>query len=395
VALLSRRFGTQYIDEVEDAVQWALTQAIDSWHSNKPDNPTAWLYRVACRHIISELRTHQRRTQLLQTHHPQQTEAKPEDADIPFAQEIADSMLRMLFVACHPKIPVESQLVFTLKSLCGFSIKEISIRLFLSEANVYKRFSRAKQYLQGQTDTLDALTDDTMVTRLTPVHSVLYLVFTEGYLSSHVDTAIREDLCHESFRLTHLLSKSPYCNAETDALLALITFHLARMSSRGNQLDGLLLLEEQDRSLWDKKLVHMGMSLLAKSARGHAISRYHIEASIAAEHCLAPSLKETRWDKIVEAYELLEHIAASPMYSLNRAIALAEWKGPEAGIALLKSTDTPIWLERSYYWYAVKADLLYRCNDTIQAIKYTKLAIANAPTEDIKHLLTKRTQLYQ
>ena len=213
-ALLSRRLGIQHLDAVEDAVQWALTQALDSWQGNNiPDNPSAWLYQVAYRQLLSEFRSTKRRSELLNQYVSFGEDSDKNDTDevagISFTGELTDSLLRMLFIACHEELPVESQLVFTLKSLCGFNVREIALRLFISEANVYKRFSRAKQFLKKQSLQIETLTENEINTRLPLVHRILYLLFTEGYLSSHIDNAIRQDLCAESIRLTKLLVDIP------------------------------------------------------------------------------------------------------------------------------------------------------------------------------------------
>lgn len=391
VALLSRRMSIQHIDAIEDAVQWSLTQALEFWcRDSIPNNPSAWLYQVAYRHLLSEFRVKKRRGSLLTKHFIIDDEAQ-EHEEIPFSGEISNSMLRVLFVACNEAIPIESQLVFTLKSLCGFSIREISFRLFITEANVYKRFGRAKQHLKNQTIELDSLTDAELNDRLPSIHRVLYLVFTEGYLSSHPDRAIRQDLCKEAIRLATLLAESKLGNVpDSYALLALMYFHLARIQTREDDFGALLLLEQQDRHKWNKQQITLGMTFLAQSGSGDTISRYHVEAGIAAEHCLSPSFKQTRWDNIVASYELLERIAPSPLHLLNRAIATAEWKDPHAGLAVLNSSDMPNWLNRSYYWYAVQADLVFRCGETARGREYAKLAIDEAPTEQIKQLLFKR-----
>ncbi len=230
-----------------------------------------------------------------------------------------------------------------------------------------------------------------MKTRLPMVHRVLYVLFTEGYLSSQNKLAIRKDLCEEALRLTLLLSDSKVGNVPTSyALLALMHFHVAKMSTRQDDSGALLLLEQQDRSQWDQSYITKGMSYLQQSAQGDAISRYHVEASIAVEHCLAPSFNETPWHKIVASYQLLERIAPSVLHRLNQAIAMAQWQGPEAGLAVLQSMDIPSWLERSYYWHAVQADLQYRCGLFALAHKSAELAIQTAPTKDIKDLLHNR-----
>ncbi|NRA16627.1 MAG: sigma-70 family RNA polymerase sigma factor [Oceanospirillaceae bacterium] len=392
VALLLRRFGVQHLDAIEDAVQWAMAQALDFWcRDSIPDAPSAWLYRVAYRHLISEFRTTQRRNSLITEHLSTLASEVIELEEASFAGEMSDSMLRMMFITGSDAIPIESQLVFTLKSLCGFSIREIALRLFITEANVYKRFSRAKAQLKTQTLELDMLSNDQMLARLPSVHRVLYLLFTEGYLSSHNDTAIRRDLCEEAIRLTSLLAASNVGDVPAGyALLALMHFHLARISTRQDEFGSLLLLEQQDRHKWNKQQITLAMTFLAQSANGDIISRYHVEASIAAEHCLSPSFSQTPWEKIVASYELLHNIAPSALHRLNQAIATAEWKGPEAGLAVLKSTDFPEWLGRSYHWYTVYSDLLLRSGEITLGRKYADLAIATAPTDSIKRLLSKR-----
>lgn len=390
VASLVARVGVDNIDRVEDAVQRAMTQALSHWSKDKePDNHVAWLYKVAFRSLMSELKKSKRHQQL-----ESQLEAQPnEDRDTPFAQELNDSMLRMLLIASDNSIPIESQLVFILKSLCGFSTKEIALRLFITEANVYKRYSRAQSALKDLPNLLDSLTDSHIVERMPSVHRVLYLVFTEGYLSSHADLAIRKDLCEEATRLTQTLllsklGKSP----ESYALLALMLFNLARMNSREDEF-GLVLLQHQNRKDWDKDQLVLAFGYLQKSAYGEQLSRYHIEAGIAAEHCLAPSFEQTRWDKIVQSYELLERVNPSPIHMLNRAVAIAEWKGADEALAILESVDMPSWLVRSYHWFAVLADLQLRCGNMQSAKINREQAIELAPSKHIQQLLAKRLQV--
>src|SRR5262245_14659366 len=169
---------------------------------------------------------------------------------------------------------------------------------------------------------------------------MLYLLFNEGYSSAQPDRVIRRELCDEALRLAFMLREDPAgALPETDALIALMCFHAARFAARVDGMGGLLLLEEQDRSLWDRELIRRGLVHLTRSARGATLSRYHAEAGIAAEHCLAPSYRETNWEEIVQRYEVLERIAPSPLNVLNRAIALSEWKGPAAGLAALETVE--------------------------------------------------------
>jgi len=396
VASLLRRVGVQHIDAVEDAVQYAIMRALEFWcRDDVPVTPSAWLYQVAYRQLISEFRHTKRRKELLAEQLTPVDNDFIEQSEIPPANEMGDSLLRMLFVTCNNVIPIESQLVFTLKSLCGFSVREIALRLFISEANVYKRYSRARQHLKKQPIELDNLSHCDMEVRLPMVHRVLYLVFTEGYLSSHNDMAIRIDLCEEAIRLVLLISEKTVGDVpETYALLALMYFHLSRMNARQDDSGALLLLEQQDRSQWNEQYIKIALGYLQQSTHGSTISRYHVEASIAAEHCLALSFKQTRWDKIVASYELLERIAPSVMHQLNRAIAIAEWQDPNAGLAILESMDIPIWLNQSHHLSAVLADLQYRSGKTQLAHKSAKQAIQKAPTANIEKLLHKRFEKY-
>jgi RNA polymerase sigma-70 factor (ECF subfamily) len=296
----------------------------------------------------------------------------------------------MLFVCCDDAIPVESQVVLALKTLCGFSIREIALRLFTAEANVYKRLGRARSRLRALPPRMDA-TLEQCSPRLPAVHKILYLLFTEGYLSLHADTAIRRELCGEAIRLASTLAEHPAGQApETFALLALMHLHAARIAARRDGSGGLLLLEEQDRSLWDQHEVAVGLAWLARSAHGDVFSRYHAEAGIAAEHCLAPSFRETRWSKVVECYSLLEQAAPSAIHTLNRAVAVAEWQGPAAGLAVLHGFAPPTWLEGSYLWAAVLADLHRRDGNAEAAKRFRTLACDAAPTPAISDLLRRR-----
>ena len=391
VAMLSQRVGVHKIEAVEDAVQSALMSALESWTvAGLPDNPSAWLFRVAHNNIMGESRQRSSRRRILEQSAMEDIVA-PEDApEIFLAGEVRDDLLRMLFVCCDEAIPVESQLVLALKTLCGFSIREIALRLFISEANVYKRLGRARNRLRALPRP-EALVGEQYAARLPAVHKILYLLFTEGYLSSHAQTAIRRELCNEAIRLAALLVEYPLGQTpETFALLALMHLHVARITARQDGSGGLLLLEEQDRGLWDRQGIQVGLQWLAKSAAGDYFSQYHAEAGIAAEHCLAPSFQETRWHKVVECYSLLEQVAPSAIHKLNRAVAVAQWQGPTAGLAVLEGFEPPTWLAGSYLWAAVQADLHRRCGNAQAAERYRDAALKSAPSQAVKELLQRR-----
>ncbi len=395
VATLSRRVGVHSIKDVEDAVQSALMTALETWTiAGLPDNPPAWLFRVAHNNLLGELRRRTGRRRILEQNVTEDIDALENGPESFLAGEVRDDLLRMLFVCCDEAIPVESQLVLALKTLCGFGIREIALRLFASEANVYKRLGRARSRLRELPFRPGELTGEQYSSRLPAVHRILYLVFTEGYLSSHAETAIRRELCDEAIRLATLLAEHPAGNApETFALLALMHLHAARMTARLDSSGGLLLLEEQDRELWDQQGVQIGLEWLARSSQGDSFSRYHAEAGIAAEHCLARSFQETRWDRVVECYALLERIAPSAIHKLNRAVAVAEWQGPAEGLAVLEGFEPPTWLAGSYIWAAVQADLHRRCGNVHTANRYREVACKLAPTPAVKELLQRRLQI--
>lgn len=375
VSILSRRFGLDRMELCEDAAQTALLRATQSWSSKLPDEPGAWLYRVAHNHVLDELRREKRDQRYL-------GEVSAGYAE----QEVRDDVLRLLFVCADPAIPPESQLVLALKTLCGFSTDEIALRLFQSRDAINKRLQRARLRLceHVEVQSIDP-------NRVQSVLHMLYLLFNEGYSSAQPERVIRRELCDEALRLALMLREEPAGKRpETDALVALMCFHAARFEARVDGMGGLLLLEEQDRSLWDPELIQRGLVHLARSARGETLSRYHAEAGLAAEHCLAPSYAETDWQEIVRLYDMLERVAPSPLNVLNRAIACAQWKGPEAGLAALETLEAPSWLRGYYLWDATLGELHRRCGNRDRALAHTQRALATAPTNPERALLERR-----
>ena len=392
VAMLVRRVGSRHLEAIEDAVQSSLLAAVESWpRSVVPDNPSAWLYRVAHNQLAGELRRGGRQGELAVEHARAAFEATIEAPFVPLSGDVRDDLLRMLFVCCDDAIPLESQLVLALKTLCGFDVREIAERLFMTEANVYKRVGRARARLHEVPLQAADLTDAQLASRIPAVQVILYTLFTEGYLSSHVAGAIRRELCDEARRLTEVLAEHPMgATPPTFALLALMHLHSARMAARQDGSGGLLLLEEQDRSLWDRGEIQIGLSWLARAADGDVFSRYHAEAGIAAEHCLAPSFAETRWDRIVECYDLLERVAPSALHTLNRAVAVAEHRGPEHGLTVLAGLEPPSWLLGSYQWAAVLSDLHRRAGHADVAARYRESTLESAPSDAIRAALARR-----
>lgn len=392
VALLSRRVGLQHLDSVEDAVQGALLAALETWvRSGSPDRPTAWLFRAAHNLLMTDLRQCARRRELT-AFWSAGADIPVEEASEPALQaDMQDDLLRMLFACCDDSIPPESQLVFALKTLCGFEVREIAQRLFASDASVYKRLQRARDHLRAHAPGFSAWGPELIASRLPAVQCVLYLMFAEGHLSSHPQTPVRRELCDEAKRLTLLLAEHPLAGTpETFALMALMHLHAARMASRQHEGDALLLLDEQNRSLWDRDEIGAGLSWLARSASGSSVSRYHAEAGIAAEHCLAPTTARTRWDRIVECYELLERLAPSAMHTLGKALAVAELRGPACGLAVLERLRPQAEQAGAYPWHAALADLHRRCGHVERARHHQDRALAAAPSQPVADALRRR-----
>ncbi len=359
-----------------------------------PGDPGAWLYTVAHNQMLGDLRKQGGRSRILENAADGFDGGGIPPATAHFSGEVKDDMLRMLFICCNETIPRESQLVLALKTLCGFSTAEIGFRLFATEANVHKRLARARERLSEGSAELQTPPLETLGNRLSGVLDVLYLLFNEGYLSSHPEQAVRNELCEEAIRLTALLAEHPVgARSETFALLALMHLHTARLPGRMDGAGGLLLLEEQDRSLWDEGRIRIGLEWLARGAVGETFSRFHAEAGIAAEHCLAPSFGETRWKEIVDLYAMLERISPSPLHTLNKAVAMAEWQGAEAGLSVLEGLLPTSRMSGFYLWEAVFSDLNRRAGNIEIARQHQVKALESAPTEALRALLRRRLDL--
>ena len=325
VAVLTRAFGVRYLDMVEDTVQEALLAAMETWgRQGVPANPSGWIYRVARNRMLDRLRrgkTYQRVLGLAK-----QTEDGIDSLITDWLQEehLPDSLLRMIFVCCHPALDRRSRLAVTLKILCGFSLNEIARGLLISPEAAKKRVQRAKKTLADQEIQVELPPPDDLPERLGAVQEVLYLLFNEGYSATEGAEPLRDDICEEAARLCHLLANhESFGTPETRALLALMLAHSARLEARTDTAGGVVLLAEQDRSRWDRRLIAHAESWLARSKTANP-GRFHYEAAISLVHCHAASASETDWPLIVQYYDRLLAIHDSPLYRLNRAIARAE-----------------------------------------------------------------------
>jgi len=364
VATLTRVFGFEHLDWVEDAVQDALVRALRLWpFEGVPRNPTAWLIQVAKNRVLDRLRRRKlwsERASLVERS-LEGVVAAAADSDAAFAREVQDDQLEMIFACCDPAIPPGGRVALTLKTVGGFSTGEIA-RAFLSQPQtVAQRLVRAKRQLREGGATLQPLTPDSMVARIETVVEVLYLMFNEGYSALEGDDLVRSDLCREAIRLAELLAGSPSTDSpEVRALSALFYFHAARLRTRADHAGDLLLLRQQDRSQWDPHLLRRGLEHFRRSARGGAVTSYHFEAEIASCHALADSYASTDWKRILECYDQLLARDGSPVVAVNRAIALAEVEGAAAGLDALEQLQVLRVLKHYYPLYAARGELLRR-----------------------------------
>ncbi|MBL7873576.1 MAG: sigma-70 family RNA polymerase sigma factor [Cyclobacteriaceae bacterium] len=342
-AVLTRFLGVDHLDAAEDLVQDTLLKAMETWRfRGMPDNPTAWLYKVARNKAIDWVREQQRKTK-----NSKENESTIIDwnsaplEEIFHEEEIQDSVLRMMFTCCHPHIQPESQIALTLKTLGGLSVVEIANAFLTTEDTIAKRIYRAKEKIKLENIKFDPPGVYETPARLYSVLHVLYLLFNEGYHSSHGDTVIREDLCAEAMRLAYLLVQHKSTNLpKVNALLALMCLQSSRFTSRIGDLGQIILLEDQDRTKWNQELIKKGLNFLEQSSTGDVLSEYHVEASIASVHALAKRFEDTHWHALVKLYEILNELKPGPMTSLNRAIAMGYAYSPQKGIDELEKIES-------------------------------------------------------
>ncbi len=333
VAILTRIFGSANIELAEDIVQDTLLAALNHWSvGTVPDNPAAWLTQVAKRKAFNEL---QRRKTAAAHRERQDASAATNSVsldEIFLEREIPDSQLRMIFTCCHPALSLPSQIALTLKTLCGFGVSEVARALLSSESTINKRLYRAKQKIRRKEIPFSIPSGPMLEERLDAVCLTLYLLFNEGYTSSHRESVIRRELCIEAMRLTRLLLEHFEDYPRLFALIALMCFHAARFEARIDQNGAIVIFEDQNRDLWDQKLIAAGMRYLGQAARGGQLSEYHLEAGIAAEHCLAGSFAMTNWQSVYQQYELLYRLKPNPIIRLNMAIIRGQIDGAAAAL---------------------------------------------------------------
>lgn len=360
VAVLSRLLGLQHLETAQDIVQDTLLQAMNTWsYGAVPDNPPAWLHRVARNKAIDFLRRG-KRFRTLSPHYAYLLQSEwtlsPTVNQLFLENEIQDSQLRMIFACCHPVIPEDSRIAFTLKTLCGLSVSEIARAYLSREETIAKRIYRAKEQVRTAHIELEVPRGEELPGRLDAVLKSLYLLFNEGYNSSHPDLLIRDDLCAEALRLGYLLSEHPVTNtSRTQALMALLCFQSSRLAARLDEKGNIILLKFQDRTKWNRELITRGFYYLDNATATNEASQYHLEAAIASLHAAAQSFEQTDWKSIYHLYDALYQREPGPVIALNKAIASAYAIGRQHGLDELlqiKGLD-------DYYLYHASAGEMY------------------------------------
>jgi RNA polymerase sigma factor (sigma-70 family) len=394
VATLTRIFGIEHLNLAEDVVQEALSRALQTWpYRGIPENPSAWITRASRNLALDVIR----REKIFRSKQAEITRLAEGDGSASAAifseHEIADDRLRMMFVCCHPVIPPDAQIALALKTLCGFSVTEISRAFLTTEAAIAKRLTRAKQKIQEAQVPFEIPVGNELARRLDSVLQSLYLLFNEGYKASSGEKLVREELCEEAIRLTELLAQHRAGNRpKTHALLALMLLNAARGPAREDDKGNLLRLEEQDRALWDQAMIARGMFHLHESAAGNDISEYHLQAGIAACHATAIDYQSTDWAGILSFYDRLIEFDDSPVIALNRAVAVANVRGPAAGLQTARTIHDREKLDSYYLFYAVIGELEMRLDNREGAAQEFRKAFELAQTKSERAFLLKRLQ---
>ncbi len=394
VSVLIKIFGTENIEMAEDVVQDALVKALETWkYRGMPDNPRAWLYRTAKNKAIDIIRRNKHSSvidfsdpqkQLLTSGYTLTTTMNNYWQE----EQIKDDFLGMMYACCHPDISQENQITFILKILCGFSTKEVAKSFLTSEDTISKRLYRTKEYFRKHKIKPRIPASEQISLRTHTVLSAIYLMFNEGYNSTHNDQLIRKDLISQAMSLCKsLLSVKRTQLPEVYALMALMCFHTARINSRLTEKGELILITKQDRSKWDKEFISSGQKYLNKAAFGKGLTTYHLEAAIAYEHCNAKEYKDTDWSKILKYYKLLLKIGNDPIVFLNQCLVILELKGPKEALIALKNVENNALLKKYYVYHATLGEIQERLGHNTKAVKHYQKAIELTQSKQEKQFL--------
>jgi len=391
VAHLTRLFGPAHLDLAEEAVQSAMLRALATWpYQGIPENPEAWLFRVAQNSAIDAIRRIQWITQRTEAIASELARSRDTPGDPDFEEQLRDDELRMIFMCSHPDLSREASVALSLKIAGGLSAREIA-RAFLSDVTaIEQRIVRAKRHIRDRGLTLSMPSPDELPQRLDRAIEVIYFIFNEGYTAHEGEHLIRQDLCMEALRLGRLIAASSAGNPTVDALVAVMALQAARWSARVDEAGDLILLEDQDRSRWDANLVSLGFHHFERSMRGDIVSGYHVQAAIAATHARANSLDAIDWPVILRLYDQLYDLHPSPVVALNRAVAVAKVRGAAEALAAVEPLSNDPKLREYYLLLAVRGHLLLELGRNADAAKCFRSALDLRCSEPERRFLRRK-----
>jgi RNA polymerase sigma factor (sigma-70 family) len=376
VATLTAHLGTHRLQLAEDVVQEALLRALRTWSFRGiPENPAAWLTQVAKNLALTALQREKRWNEKqdgIAAEHTRWLSSSSEDMT---HETFADDTLRLMFVCFHPELATESQIALALRTLCGFSPAEIAAAFLTSEAAIAKRLVRARQRIRELALPFAVPETSALASRLDGVLHTIYLLFNEGYKASAGECLVREELCQEAIRLVTLIAEHPATQGpRAHALLALMLLNAARLDSRTDDAGNLLRLHEQDRTGWNQAMIQRGILCLRHASQGGTLSVYHIEASIAATHCMASDAATTDWARILQLYDQLLALTGSPVTAMNRAVAVARVHGAQAGLDALDNIRQRSVLEGNHLYHAMRGTFAAELGKTTVAVTHFRQA---------------------
>jgi RNA polymerase sigma-70 factor (ECF subfamily) len=371
----------------EDAVQDAFVAALERWPVDGiPDRPGAWIVTTARHKAFDRLRRESKRDRKHLDAH--RSLAALDGWDQPHPSTVRDDMLRLVFICCHPVLPAESRVALALRTLCGLRTEEVARLLLASPVATGQRIVRAKRKLADAEVRFELPTTQDMPDRLPAVLATIHLLFTEGHTSSASDAHVRADVCAEAVRLSGLLAELMPDEPEVLGLQALLLLTHARRATRVDDRGDLVVLADQARDRWEGEEIERGVELVESALRRGRAGRYQLEAAIAACHATAPSFEATDWVEIASLYALLEGVAPSPVVLLNRAVAVGQAFGPEAGLEVLDTLAGG--LDGHHLRWAVEADLHRRSQALAPAVACYRRALECAPNAAERRFLQMR-----
>jgi RNA polymerase sigma-70 factor (ECF subfamily) len=391
VSSLAGLLGSKHLQLAEDAVQEAMLRAAQRWpFQGVPENPEGWLFRVAHNHAISALRRERsfgdKTDDLIAA--VEANTRRVEDVDI--EQNLRDDELRMIFMCCHPELSQDVRVALSLKLVGGFSVGEIARIFLVEESTIAQRLVRAKRLIRERRLPLALPTNGQLRERLDSVLEVIYLMFGSGYAAGSGEELIRQDVCLEALRLGRLVAASSLAQPRVDALVALMALQAARLPARTDAAGDLVLLEEQDRLLWDGKLIGLGFAYFELSMRGDEVSAWHVQAAIAATYAAAGTPEAIDWAAILSHYDQLMRIQASPVVALNRAVAVMRVHGARAGLNELRPLERHAAMRRYHLLPAVRGQMLAELGRMAEAESAFRAALECDCSEPERRFLHKR-----